>query len=62
MYMLHVLCVLNSSSDVTATVELTEVVVTEDRSSNAEICAIIHGKHEIEFQMEAIPSGGNATG
>ena len=51
-----------SLSDVTATVEHTEIVVNEDRSSNAEICAIIHGKHEIRFQMEVVPSGGNATG
>lgn len=60
-YILYI--ILNSSSDVTASVEHTEIVVNEDRGgSNAEICAIIHGKHEIKFQMEAVPSGGNATG
>lgn len=59
-YILYI--ILNSLSDVTATVEHTEIVVNEDRSSDAEICANIHGKHEIKFQIEVVPSGGNATG
>ena len=57
------LCTLTRNlSGVTARVENTEVVVEEDFGAVARICVVVDGDREIDLDMVATPSPGNATG